>query len=588
MRRASLLALSTFIVAAGCVTSRPGNLSHLTPDEKVGQLFVYPATGRFMNEESVEYRALVHQVRDNRVGGILWYLLSDVSETARLNRRLQAIARTPLLIAADLEAGVGMRFLDTTHWPWPMAVAATGDPSLAEREGRVVAEEARSLGINQVYAPVADVNVDPANPAINVRSYGEDPETVGRFVAAFVRGVQAGGVLATVKHFPGHGDTRTDSHRALPVLGADRARLEQVEIVPFRAAIAAGVGAVMTAHLSIPALDATPAPLRVLAPGENPETDDPSEVARDATVPASMSPAIVDGLLRGELGFAGLVVTDAVDMGGIVDHFDPGEAAVRAILAGGDQVVKSPDTDAAIAGFRRAVADGRISSARLDRSVARILEAKRRFPPSDPDPEAPFRVVDRPEHRALAEEIAARAVTLVREAPGALPLAASQRVVHLVVNDIASVAQPGRELAAELKRRFGRAPQTFVFDPRSRAEDVEPLLAAAAGTDAVLVSLFVRVRTGSGKLVLPEAARGAIERLSSSGARLVGVSFGNPYVAADLPGLATYVAAYGDQPVMQVAVARAIFGETPITGRLPVTIPGVAGRGAGISREIKP
>ena len=196
-------------------------------------------------------------------------------------------------------------------------------------------------------------------------------------------------------------------------------------------------------------------------------------------------------------------------------------------------------------------------------------------------------MVDRPEHRALAEEIAARAVTLVREAPGALPLAASQRVVHLVVNDIASVAQPGRELAAELKRRFGRAPQTFVFDPRSRAEEVEPLLAAAAGTDAVLVSLFVRVRTGSGKLVLPEAARGAIERLSSSGARLVGVSFGNPYVAADLPGLATYVAAYGDQPVMQVAVARAIFGETPITGRLPVTIPGVAGRGAGISRDRK-
>ncbi len=538
-----------------------------------------------MNEESAEYRALVHQVRDNQIGGILWYLSSDVSETVLLNRRLQAIARTPLLIAADLEAGVGMRFLDTTNWPWPMAVAATGDSSLAEREGRVVAEEARSLGINQVYAPVADVNVDPANPAINVRSYGEDPETVGRFVAAFVRGVQAGGVLATAKHFPGHGDTRTDSHRALPVLRADRARLEHVEIVPFRAAIAAGVGAVMTAHLSIPALDATPAPVRVLAPGENPETDDPSEVARDATVPASMSPAIVDGLLRRELGFAGLVVTDAVDMGGIVDHFDPGEAAVRAILAGGDQVVKSPDTDAAVAGVRRAVTNGRISAARLDRSVARVLEAKRRFPPSDPDPEAPFRVVDRPEHRALAAEIAARAVTLVREAPGALPFAATQRVVHLVVNDIASVAQPGRELAAELERRFGRAPQTFVFDPRSRAEDVEPLLQAAAGTDAVLVSLFVRVRTGSGKLVLPEAAGFAIERLSSSGARLVGVSFGNPYVAADLPGLATYVAAYGDQPVMQLAVARAIFGETAITGRLPVTIPGVAGRGAGISRD---
>ena len=582
MRRAGILVA---LLVVGCVTSRPEGAAHLTLDEKIGEIFVYPATGRFMNEESAEYRALVHQVRDNRVGGILWYLLSDVSETARLNRRLQAIARRPLLIAADLEAGVGMRFLDTTNWPWPMAVAATGDPSFAEREGRIVAEEARSLGVNQLYAPVADVNVDPANPVINVRSYGEDPETVGRFVAAFVRGVQAGGVLATAKHFPGHGDTRIDSHRALPVLRADRERLERVELVPFRAAIAAGVGAVMTAHLSIPSLDATPAPVRALAPGENPETDDPSEIARDATVPASMSPAIVDGLLRRELGFAGLVVTDAVDMGGIVDHFDPGEAAVRAILAGGDQVIKSPDTDAAIAGVRRAVADGRISEARLEQSVARILEAKRRFPAPDPDPEAPFRVVDRPEHRALAEEIAARAVTLVREAPGALPLAATQRVVHLVVNDVASVAAPGRELTRELELRFGRAPQTFVFDPRSRAEDVEQLLEAAAGADAVLVSLFVRVRTGSGKLVLPEPARAAIGRLSSSGARLVGVSFGNPYVAADLPGLTTYLAAYGDQPVMQVAVARAIFGESVITGRLPVTIAGVAERGSGIRRE---
>ena len=225
---------------AGCATlSAPP--SSMTLDEKIGQLFVYPATGRFFNDESPEYRALVRQVRDNRVGGILWYLLSDVSETARLTRRLQAAAPRSLLIAADLEAGVGMRFLDTTNWPWPMAVAATGDASFAEREGRVVAEEARAMGVNQVYAPVADVNVDPANPAINVRSYGEDPETVGRFVAAFVRGVQGGGVLATAKHFPGHGDTRTDSHRSLPVLSVSKERLERVELVPFRAAIAAKI-----------------------------------------------------------------------------------------------------------------------------------------------------------------------------------------------------------------------------------------------------------------------------------------------------------------------------------------------------------
>jgi len=362
-----------------------------------------------------------------------------------------------------------------------------------------------------------------------------------------------------------------------------------VELVPFRAAIAAGVGAIMTGHLSLPAIDATPAPERPSSPGENPYTRDSSEIARDATLPASMSPAAVDGLLRKDLGFAGLVVTDAVDMGGIVDHFDPGEAAVRAILAGADQIPKSPDTDAAIGAVRRAVETGRIPEERLDVSVARILDVKRRFPAPRPDSEAPFRVIDSPDHRALAQEIARRALTLVREAPRALPLSSSIRLVHLVVDDIAASSLPGRDFARELEVRLGREPETFVLDPRSRTEDVEPLVAAAAGTDVVLVSLFVRVRTGTGKLVLPEPARAALERLAAAGKPLVGVSFGNPYLAADLPSLSTYLAAYGDQPVMQVAAARALFGETEITGRLPVTIPGVAERGSGIpKRSVRP
>jgi len=571
-------------LALGCATGAVRGPAAMSLDEKIGQLFVYPATGRFMNEASPEYQALVHQVRDNHVGGILWFLLSDVSETARLNRRLQSLAKTPLVIAADLEAGVGMRFLDTTNWPWPMAVGATDDPSLAERQGNIVAAEARAIGVTQVYAPVADVNVEPANPVINVRSYGEDPGTVGRFVAAFVRGVQAGGVLATAKHFPGHGDTKIDSHRALPVFDADRARLERVELVPFRSAISAGVGAVMTAHLSLPAMDATPAPQRPFVAGENPYTKDDTEVTRNATVSASMSPAVVEGLLRNELGFRGVVVTDALDMGGIVDHYDPGEAAVRAILAGADQVIKSADTDAAIAGVRRAVAEGRISANRLDRSVARILEAKRRFPAATADPEAAFRVVDSPGHRAAAEEIARRAVTLVRESPGALPLRRETRVVHVVVNDVAGLNPPVAELTRGLAARLAAPAETFVLDPRSRLDEIGPITAAAARADVVLVSLFVRVRTGSGKLVLPDAGRAAIEALAAAGARVIGVSFGNPYLAADLPGLATYLAAYGEQPVMQAAVARALFGETEITGRLPVTIPGVAERGSGIRK----
>ncbi|HVE66425.1 MAG TPA: glycoside hydrolase family 3 N-terminal domain-containing protein, partial [Thermoanaerobaculia bacterium] len=223
MRRTVLILSAVALVGAACATSALRGPAALTLDEKIGQLFVYPANGRFFNEASAEYLALERQVRENRVGGILWFL-ADVGETSRLTRRMQAAARIPLLVSADLEAGVGMRFQHTTYWPWPMAVGATGDPTLAERQGRVVAAEARAIGLNQIYAPVADVNVDPANPVINVRSYGEDPADAARFVAAFVRGVQAGGVLATVKHFPGHGDTHTDSHRSLPILAAGRER----------------------------------------------------------------------------------------------------------------------------------------------------------------------------------------------------------------------------------------------------------------------------------------------------------------------------------------------------------------------------
>ena len=561
---------------------RPAGLSL---DEKIGQLFVYVTPGPFMNEESPRYRELLRQVRENHVGGIHWATWSNVLETAFVNRRLHGVAKVPLLVSADLEAGVGMRFADTTYWPWAMALGATGDPDLARREGEIVGEEARAIGLNQIYAPVADINVNPDNPVINVRSFGEDPEEVARFVAAFVRGVQSRGVLATVKHFPGHGDTRTDSHRSLPVLSVSRERLEKVELVPFRAAIAAGAGAVMTAHLSLPALDDTPVPVRPEGAAENPYTHDEREVARDATLPASLSPRITDGLLRGELRFGGLVVTDALDMGGIVDHFDPAEAAVRAILAGADEVVKSTDTDAAMAGVRRAVETGRISRERLDRAVERVLEAKRRAGAPVPDPERVFRVVDSPGHRAVSEEIARRSLTLLREESGALPLARKARLVALVVTDTLERGIGG-ELARELRNRLENAPEIFVLDGRASESDVEAVAASASRADVVLACLFVRFQSGRGTIALPGTAKGAIERLLVSGARVVAVSFGSPYLLRELPRLTTYLCAWGSQPDMQVAAVRALFAEAPITGHLPVTIPELARRGAGIQKLV--
>ena len=341
--------LFALLLLAGCASvPKP-----MTVDEKIGQLFVYAGHGIYLNEQSPEYRQLLHEVRDEHVGGIIWFV-SDVYETAQLTKHLQAAAKTPLLISADLEAGIGMRFQDTTFWPWNMAVAATGDPKLAEEMGRITAREAKVIGINHVLAPVADVNVDPDNPVINTRSYGEDPQEVAKYVAAFVRGVQSEGVLATAKHFPGHGDTHVDSHRSMPVLEVTKDRLERVELVPFRAAIDAGVASIMIGHLSVPALDPTPAPVREHLE-INPYGVADTERERGGTEPASVSKPIITGLLRDAMHFDGLVVSDSFDMGGLVAHYDAGEAAIRAILAGQDMIMNSANTDAAIAAVKAAV-----------------------------------------------------------------------------------------------------------------------------------------------------------------------------------------------------------------------------------------
>lgn len=545
----------------------------LTLDEKIGQLFVPPAHGTFMAESSANYQQLVHQIRDNHVGGIIWFV-SNVYETALLNERLQAQSRLPLLISADLESGIGMRFLDTTFWPSAMAVAATGEPAYAEKEGKVVALEARSIGINHILAPVADVNVDPDNPVINTRSYGEDPVEVGRYVAAFIRGVQSEKVLACVKHFPGHGDTHTDSHRSLPLLEVTRERLDRVELVPFRQAIAAGVKSVMIGHLAIPAIDPTPAPVRQNGHDENPYGTSRDEVPTEGTLPATLSRPIIEGILRRDLGYDGLIVSDAFDMGGLTEHFDAGEAAVRAIEAGEDQVIKSPDVDRAVAAVKAAVKSGRISEARIDESVQRILDVKAFTGAPRPDVDHIFRTIDSPEHRALAAEIAGHALTLVRQQSGIVPLPRDARVLLISVSDVADAPNPLTALEKELRDRLTTPPQVIAIDPRS------PVPAMPKNFDVAVAALAVRARSGAGQIAVPPIARDLIRALNVP---VIAVSFGSPYLLRDVPIAGTYICAYGIQPVMQVAAAKAIFGESGFSGRLPVTIPGLYKRGDGIT-----
>ncbi len=563
----------------------PAAVKGMSIEEKVGQMFVVSGRGIFLNEEAPAFKELARQVTENRVGGIIWFR-SNVYETAILNDRLQRLAKVPLLVSADLEAGPGMRFDDVTFGPWAMAVAAAGDPSLEEKRARATAQAARALGVHQVFAPVADVNDNPDNPVINVRSYGEDPADVSRYVAAAVKGFQDGGVIATLKHFPGHGDTSVDSHRALPVLAVGRERLDAVELVPFKAGLAAGARSVMVAHLALPAIDPTPAPPLREGAKDLDYASLPGEAPKQPSVPATLSAPVVTELLRNQLGFAGLVVTDSMKMNGVTAYYEPGEAAVRALLAGDDMILHSGDADAAIKAVLAAVKSGRISEKRINDAAARVLAEKKAlglFGKAAPDMAAIPKLVGAAGTEAVEEEIARRSLTLVKEKAGTLPLRKDAKLLSLVVADEATLNGPAVTLTTELKTRVPSL-RSLRLDPRSTPEEVKAAVDAAKESDAVLLSLFVRARSGQGPVAVPDAAKAAVPQLLALGKPLAAVAFGSPYLLRDFPDLPTYVCAWGTQEVAQKAAVRALAGEAGFEGKLPVSIPGLARRGDGIAK----
>lgn len=562
-------------------------LKQMSLEQKVGQLISVGVNATYLNQDSAAFQALRRHVTDNHVGGIILFR-GPVYESVVLVNRMQALAKYPLLISADLEAGAGMRFDDTVNFPWAMAIAATGNPEYARRAGEVTAREARAMGVQHIYAPVADVNNNAANPVINVRSYGEDPAAVGRFVAAFIEGAQNAGVIATAKHFPGHGDTAIDSHRGLPEIDVTRERLNSVELVPFRAAVNAGVGSVMNGHIALPRIDATvitPLPRdRKLRPID---TDEDGEiVVEKGTMPTTLSPPI-NAILRNDLQFDGLIVTDAMSMSGLTLYFTQEEASVRALEAGADQLLKPADVDAAFRGVVAAVKSGRLTEQRIEQSARKILAAKydlglvkqRITPIDDID-----RIVAGKQAGDLAQEISRHAVTLVRNDAGVLPLklTPNAKVFNLAItngDDRLWIAQP----FVGTMSRGGVRMETLVLDERSSEAEVTKALDAAARADIVIVSMYGRVRSGQARSVaLPEAGATALNALLDQQKPLVGISFGNPYLLMSFPKLPTYLVAYGDMPSLQRAVAEALLNKNDITGRLPISLPGLYPLGAGI------
>jgi beta-N-acetylhexosaminidase len=446
-----------------------------------------------------------------------------------------------------------------------MGVAAAGDPRAAYEQGRVTALEARAVGVNWLFGPVADLNNNPDNPVISVRSFGEDPRRVSEFVAAAVRGERDGGALSTAKHFPGHGDTAVDSHIGLPVTGADRARLNSQELVPFRAAVSAGVDALMTAHIALPKVTG----------------DD---------LPATLSPKVTTDMLRRGLRFDGLVVTDSLGMGAITKGFPGGEAAVRAIRAGADVALAPPDPKGAIDALEEAVRRGEISEARIDESVRRILRAKYRLGLHERrtvDPEAVGRIVERQDAVAAALRVAENSITLLRNRGDVLPLDAARAARTLfVVLAADDDPEEGHTFVPQIKLRAAGA-RVLRADAHASAADYDALVAEASKAEMIVVAAFVKRAAGKGTVAMPEQQTEFLRRLAGRGRTVAVVAFGGPYLIRQFPGVQAFAVAYGIEDIAQWAAARVLFGEAPARGRLPVSVPGFFEVGAGIQTGAK-
>ncbi|MBK7705263.1 MAG: glycoside hydrolase family 3 C-terminal domain-containing protein [Acidobacteria bacterium] len=558
-------------------------LKKMTIDEKVGQLVHIGINAKFANQDSEYFQDLKRHIVENKLGGIILFG-APMYETVHLVNRMQENAKTPLLISLDAETGIGMRFFDAANFPWNMAVAATRNPDYAYQMGVVTGREAKAMGILQVYSPVLDVNNNADNPVINVRSYSEDPELVAQFGEAFIAGVQSQGVIATAKHYPGHGDTNIDSHRGLPVIDVSRERLDRVELYPFKKAIENGVASIMVAHVGMPQID--PTLIKPLKNALRVDAEEGAEIVSDSVpVPATLSKKITTDILKTELGFKGLVVTDAMSMSGLTLYVGQEEAGVRAIEAGADILEKPADVDAMLKGLKDAVKSGRLSESRIDESVRKLLAWKhhtglynQKITPLDQID----RIVSSKDVYALIEEVSNKAVTVVRNDDKLLPLAKDKRVFVLGVSNGFDGEATNAAMNRFLRENRIRSGSVMLQD-NSTMEQAARAREMANNADIVIVAMFGRVRSGARNSVgIPESGAQIIRDLLAKNKKVIGVAYGNPYVLGSFPEFKTYVVAYGDMAGLQRASVRAMFGMIEPAGKLPISLPGLHQIGTGL------
>ena len=550
-------------------------LGGMSIEEKIGQL-IAPAIGPSNGERNKEILDQVTEwINTYKIGHV--YVASskmDPVKTAQLINDMQSASDLPLLIHSDLECGPGTKFDGGTIMPWPMGIAQTRSEELAYDMAAITAKEARAMGIHLINSPVLDVNINADNPVINVRSFGDDPDLVTRMGTAFYKGLNDYGLIGAAKHFPGHGDVAVDSHSKMPAILADRERLDSVEFRPYRIVIEEGLKSIMTAHISIPSLDPTP------------------------DLPATLSKIIMTDVLRGELGFKGLLITDAFDMGGILGSGTFEEAATQSLLAGNDIVLlwTNPRFEIVVPYMLNAVKEGRISQSHLDRSVRRNLEMKARLglhKNRSVSVEEVSVKVGIEEHQARAREIYEKAVVLVKNKENLLPLG-EKSISLLSINDDNGDSDIGDTFIREMRLR-GNIVSVWSADPESQVGDFPAALKEAQKADVIVIGLFARImaRRGSAGVVHDQFIQ-LMNDLADTTTPVVVVSFGSPYLISQFPEVDGYMVCseptwefygYDKHRPGQVTAAKALYGEFEITGKLAVSIPDLYPYGHGIQMQ---
>jgi beta-N-acetylhexosaminidase len=538
-------------------------LARLSLRQRVAQLVFPWISGQSMAANPSERERMLAWVSSGEVGGLIVSTGTPAALAAKLNAA-QMRAAVPLLIVSDLETGPGMRLTPGgTTMPPSMAFGAAGDTALARQAGRATADEARAVGIHMTLGPLFDVNSNPANPIINVRSFGESPEAVGRMGTAWMRGAREGGLLSAGKHFPGHGDTHVDSHVGLPQVSGDAARLQSVEMAPFGTAVRAGIDAILVGHIAATGLEGPNAP------------------------PASLSPRMIGDELRGRLGFEGLVFTDALNMGGVTRNYSVSEASIRALLAGADVLLQPPGHPAVIDNIVAAVEAGRIPAARIEEAARRVLRAKAAaglHRGARVDASAVAGRVGTDAHRALARQVAERSVTLARDARNLVPLRPGARVLHVTYTETAR-GPAGGGLNSALVAGGLRVDHVRV-GPSTSAATFASLRERASAADVVVASVMVQP-VQYRALGIGGGFGAWVEGLAAAGRPIVAVSLGSPYLLGSFPSVPAYLLAWSNAGASEAAAGRALLGIAPIRGRLPVSMPPHHRAGEGIDRAAR-